>query len=122
MGELLTQAHDGGHGHAPPNVVQLDRSMGGMSMNMQLADVDPNNLSSAQLDASYVVGHRNEEIRVGNMGVQPLMNSSWIRDDAVVLEKLKQEQQRMPALHRQGIYKKGAMNLGAMNDVISKLE
>merc|ERR1719445_1962173 len=49
--ELMTQTAQG-LGQAQPNVVQLDRSMGGMQLAQQLAlaDVDPHNLSSAALD------------------------------------------------------------------------
>ena len=107
----------GAHGQVQPDVVRLDRSMGAMQMQMQM---DASHLSAG--DAAYVAGHTNAQIRVGNMGVQPWMGAA---DDAVVLEQLRQEQQRMPGLHRQGIYKinkKGAMNLSAMNDVIAKLE
>ena len=124
--ELLTQAA------APSNpaqrsLLQLQQGQGAMNMrdlsNLQL---DPKHMNAANMEAAnleYVVGQNNQNI-VGNIGVQPALNVSWVDDNQKILNHLNQEQQneQYAELHRGGIYKRGAMNLQAMNAVICKLE
>jgi len=124
--ELLTQAAAPAVG-GQQSLMLVQQAQGAMNMrdlsNLQL---DPNHLNAANLSAAnleYVVGQNNQNI-VGNIGVQPALNVSWVDDDEQVLSRLNQEQQneQYAQLHRGGIYKRGAMNLRAMNAVISKLE
>jgi len=118
--ELLTQ-------QVAPVAVQQQRGGGGESVsainvrNLSNLQLDPGNMSAANLE--YVVGQNNQNI-VGNIGVQPALNVSWVNDNERIIGHLNSEQQneQFSQLHRGGIYKRGAMNLAAMNSVISKLE
>ena len=122
--ELLTQA-------VAPNGAQksllMVQGQGAVNVrNLSNLQLDPNQLNAANMEAAnleYVVGQNNQNI-IGNIGVQPALNVSWVDDNQQVLSHLNQEQQneQYAQLHRGGIYKRGAMNLTAMNAVISKLE
>merc|ERR1712228_65870 len=115
--EMITQAV------APQNAQQsllMMAANNGSNIAMgQQSILDPSNME-------YVLGQDGD---IGNMGVQPLLNNSMgfaFGDNQRILNNLQQEQQnengQYSALHRGGIYKRGAMNLNAMNQVISKLE
>eukprot|EP01084_Bolivina_argentea_P252372 423597_1 len=79
-------------------------------------------------NVEYVVGHNNGAM-IGDMGVQPDLNNSMgfaFNHGQQIVTNLEREQEDINgeygALHRGGIYKRGSMNLTAMNHMISKLE
>ena len=119
--ELLTQAH------APQNNMQ---NMGGIN-GSDLNNITIQNISNLQLDSNglpinggnieYVLGQHGDNI--GNMGVYPLLNNSihFQMDNDQILNNLQLEQAQDYSIHDKGIYKRGTMNITAMNQVISKL-
>ena len=112
--ELMTQAV------APQNAQQSLLMMAANNSNVNVAMMQQSLLDPSNVE--YVVGQDGD---IGNMGVNPLLNNSMgfaIGDNQRILNNLALEQENNAELHRGGIYKRGAMNLGAMNQVISKLE
>jgi len=119
--ELLTQQvhHAQPALHAMPNNMHNHNIAVQQLSNLNLAD-DGNHLN-----IQYVLGQNAADI--GNMGVHPLLNNSHLENDnEAVLNNLRLEQAnengQYNTLHERGIYRRGAMNLSAMNAVISKLE
>eukprot|EP01083_Nonionella_stella_P279571 950985_1 len=79
------------------------------------------NILEIPVNPEYVLGQNGNNI-IGNMGVQPLLDVS-MNDNAEILNNLQLEVENTNGeynnLHRQGIYKRGAMNINAMNNIIS---
>ncbi len=90
-----------------------------------LDNVGDNNILNIPKNPEYILGKHASDAIIGNMGVQPLLDVS-MNDNEQILNNLQLEVENSSGmynnLHKQGIYKRGAMNINAMNSIISKLE